>query len=158
MCGDVKVPSRAKSLFCRVFNIFFYSDLHGVRVLLAFSELLWAFTLIFWDGVFNRPTYTQMAKVMGEHAWGLVFAVSGITQLIILLSGKYNDRMGIVFAGWNSVLWWFVVVSMYLSVSPPAAAISGECGLAVGALWVFVRSGVGPVGRRAGDDGRQGTS
>lgn len=145
------VPNPAKQLLNRAVRIFFYSDLHCIRALLAISEFAWAFALVYWDGVFLRPTYTNMARVMNEDAWGIVFALSGVTQLIILLSGRYHDRLSVVFAGWNSVLWWFVVTSMYMSVYPPAPGISGELGMAFGALWVFVRSGVGPVGRREAD-------
>lgn len=149
------VPTPAKRLLLRVARIFFYADLHCVRFLLAFSELMWAFTLLFWDGVFARPTYGQMAKVMPEEAWALVFALSGVTQLLILVSGRYHDRLAVVFAAWNSTLWWYVVISMYLSVFPPAPGISGELGMALGAAWILLRSGTGVHGQRA-SDGKDG--
>ena len=151
MSAKLEIPTRFTRLIVRAAHIFFYSDLHCVRFLLAFSELVWAATLMFWDGVFARPTYGQMGKVMSEKGWALVFLLSGITQLIVLLSGKYHDRLAVVFAGWNSTLWWYVVLSMYMPVYPPAPGISGELGMAMGAAWVFMRSGVGPAGRRAAD-------
>jgi hypothetical protein len=117
------------------------SDLHGVRLLLAVAETVWMITLIWPGDSFSRPTYQVMSMVMSEPAWALVFAMTSACQWSILFSGKYHDRLAVIFAAWNSTLWWFVVVCMYTSISPPPAAISGEFSLAVGASWVWMRSG-----------------
>ena len=93
------------------------------------------------------------SHVFTEEAWGFIFLMSGVTQLTIVAMGTYHDRFPVLFAGWNSALWWFVVISMYLSVAPPPAAISGELALAGGAAWIFIRSGVACGGRRSTDRG-----
>lgn len=130
-----------KRTTCRALHVAFRSDLHGVRMLLAMSELIWAVTL-FWPGdTFGRPTYSVMAAVAPEWLWGLIFLATAVVQWRILISGHYHGRFAVSFAAFNSLLWWFVVVSMYLSVYPPPAAISGELALAFGAAWVWVRSG-----------------
>lgn len=129
------------NLWAKAFTLAYYSDLHGVRLMLAMAELLWAVTLLLPGNTFDRPTYQVMSQVMSEPAWGLIFLLMGTTQLSILLSGIYHDRFPVWFSAINSSYWWFVCISMILSVSPFPAAISGEVALAVGASWVWVRSG-----------------
>ena len=140
-------------VYARMVRVVFYSDLHGTRLILALAEVMWAVTLLWPGDTFGRPTYMIMSQVMSENAWGLVFAVSAITQLGILIRCDYHSTFATVFAGWNSVLWSFIVIAMYLSVQPPPAAISGETALALAAGWVWVRSGLKVKGSRANDYG-----
>lgn len=137
----------------RLAQIMFYSDLQAIRWSLGFAEFLWAVTLLWPGQTFGRPTYTVMGLVMSEEAWGLVFALSSVTQFAILFHGRYHERFPVMFAAWNCVLWVYVVISMYLSVTPPPAAISGEAALACAAFWVWIRSGYIVVGRRMADRG-----
>ncbi len=112
-------------------------NLTGIRVLLAFAELVWAITL-YWPGeTFGRPTYNGMASLASEIEWAAVFLISAILQGYVLYRGVFSGWLASSFAAWNSVLWVFVCASMYLSVFPPPAAISGELSLAMGAVWVF---------------------
>ena len=134
-----------------IFRLCFFTDLQGVRWTLGLAELIWAFTLAWPGDTFGRPTYTAMSHVMSEEAWALIFAFSGITQFTLLLQGQFHTRFAQVFAGWNSVLWWYVCISMYISVFPPPAAISGELALAFGAAWIFIRTGYTVTGKRATD-------
>lgn len=132
---------RFKNIWCRAASLAYYSDLHGVRLLLAMSELFWAVAL-FWPGnTFDRPTYTAMSHIMSEGLWGFVFLIMSATQLSILATGDYHSRFPVWFAAVNQSVWWLVVISMYMSVYPPPAAISSELALAIGATWVWVRSG-----------------
>ena len=140
------------SNFCtRLISIFFYSDLHATRFTLAAAEFIWSITLL-WDGnTFGRPTYSQMSTVMSENAWGLVFLISAITQMGILVRGDFHSRFATYFAGWNAALWLYVTISMYMSVFPPPAAISGGAALALAAGWIWIRSGHIIRGRRSTD-------
>lgn len=140
-------------VYTRLIKIVFYSDLHGTRFMLGLAEALWAATLMMPGDTFGRPTYHVMSSVMSEEAWGLIFALSAVTQFSILIRCEYHSAFATAFAGWNSVLWSFVVISMYLSVSPVPAAISGEAALAIGAAWVWIRSGLKLKGVRANDYG-----
>lgn len=140
--------------YIRLIKIAFYSDLHGTRFLLTIAEALWAITLFAPGETFDRPTYRVMSEIMSENAWALVFLFSAVTQFSILIRMDYHSRFSTYFAGWNSVLWWFVVVSMHLSVTPPPAAVSGELALAIGAAWVWIRSGLKLVGTRTNDYGQ----
>lgn len=135
----------------RVRQLTLHSQVHSARWLLATAETIWAVTL-FWPGdTFDRPTYNQMALLLPELGWATVFAMFAVGQWAILLSGRYRTRSAIVFAFLDQMLWWYVVVSMYVSVYPPPAAISGELALALGASWAYLRSGFGIKGRRADD-------
>ena len=139
------------NIFTRFISIFFYADLHATRFTLSIAEAIWALTLL-WDGdTFGRPTYTQMAHVMPENAWGFIFLLSSITQMSILVHGDYHSRFATYFAGWNYALWLYVTISMYMSVTPPPAAISGEAALALAAGWIWIRSGHIIGGRRSSD-------
>ena len=140
------------NLFTRLVAIFFYADLQAIRFTLSIAEAIWALTLL-WDGnTFDRPTYMQMSQVMSENAWGFVFLISSVTQASILIIGDYHSRFATYFAGWNCALWLYVTISMYTSVTPPPAAISGEAALALAAGWIWIRSGHIINGRRSSDN------
>jgi hypothetical protein len=146
-------PKTFNDAYIRLVRVLFYSDLHGTRCILALAEVIWSITLFLPGETFSRPTYHVMAQVASENAWGVIFAISAITQISILVKGEYHSTFSTVFAGWNSVLWSFVVISMYLSISPVPAAISGETALAIGAAWIWIRSGLKLKGLRANDYG-----
>lgn len=141
-------------VYMRLARIAFYSDLHGTRLMLALAEFVWGVTLMMPGDTFGRPTYTVMAATMSETAWALVFLVTSLMQLSILIKADYRSRFATYFAAWNTSMWAYVVVSMYMSVSPPPAAISGELALAVGAGWIWIRSGLKIRGIRATDYGQ----
>lgn len=115
------------------------SDLVASRVSLAIAELLWAI-MLFWPGdTFSRPTYSMMAQVMSEEAWGLMMLLSAVTQVTIVIALNFHSYFARVFAGWNACIWVFLILSMMLSVSPPPAAISGDMALAFLAVWIWCR-------------------
>lgn len=131
-----------KEIRIRLLSILFHSELHGVRFLLGLAEVVWGITLLMPGDTFGRPTYAVMAAVAKEEVWACIMVVTAFLQFCILIRQKYHTRRAVIFAAYNSTLWWYLVVSMYMSVTPPPAAISGEFALAVGAAWVFVRSGM----------------
>ncbi len=117
----------------------FDTNLTGVRLCLALSEFLWAIMLLWVGDTFGRPTYLGMAHVMREEGWALLFLVSGTIQVSIVMQEDYHSRFARYFAGYNAVLWTFVVTSMMMSVYPPPAAISAEITMALVATWIWVR-------------------
>jgi len=125
------VPAMSRALFD--------SDLVITRLLLGFSELLWAI-LLAWPGqTFDRPTYHYMSHVMSEEAWAFTFLFSGLTQIFIVGTERFHGMFARYFAGWNAALWVFTVSAMLASVYPPPAAISGEIILAFAAVWIWIR-------------------
>lgn len=129
----------------KLLRILFYSDLHATRLILAVAELIWAITLLMPGKTFGRPTYHMMEHIIeNENVWALIWLLSAAMQTYILITGRYHERFSVIFAGFNMMLWWVAAVSMYLSVSPPPAAISGEAALALGASWAYLRSGWTP--------------
>jgi len=135
----------------RILSIIFQSDLHGIRAVLGLAELVWFVTLIWPGATFDRPTYRVMSGIMSEESWALLFLCSGITQCSILYRMDFHSRFSTYFAAWNLALWLYVVISMYISVAPPPAAISGDVALVLGAAWIWIRSGYAPSGRRSCD-------
>jgi hypothetical protein len=115
------------------------TDLVSSRMTLAFGELAWAVMLLWPGPTFGRPTYSHMAGVMAEEAWGVLFLVSFATQMTIILLDDMHSRFARYFACWNATLWGYTVWSMLASVYPPPAAIGGEIALAIAACWIFVR-------------------
>lgn len=140
-----------KSGISRFKGIALFGNMHSARFILALAESIWFATLIWPGDTFDRPTYQLMSAIASEAAWSAIFAFTALAQWYILFSGRYHDRFSVVFAAYNSILWWWVCISMYLSVYPPPAAISGELALAFAATWVFVRSGITKPGRRFDD-------
>jgi hypothetical protein len=127
------------TVYSKTSSLLFDTDLIGTRVTLGIAELIWALTL-FWPGnTFDRPTYEIMSSLFSENIWAFIFLVSGVTQLTIAFSSIFDVWFAKLFAGWNATLWFYTVVSMYLSVSPPPAAISGEAALAIASLWIWLR-------------------
>ncbi len=59
------------------------TDLIATRFLLALAEMLWAIMLVWPGETFSRPTYLNMAALMSEGAWAIVFALSSITQRLL---------------------------------------------------------------------------
>ena len=115
------------------------SDLVATRVSLSLAEFFWAFMLLAPGDTFDRPTYHLMSKVMSEEAWGFIILLSAVTQITIVMTETYHITFSKIFAAWNATLWGFLVGSMFMSVSPPPAAIGGEVALALAALWVWLR-------------------
>lgn len=128
-----------------------FGNMHSARFTLALAETIWGITLLWPGDTFDRPTYSLMSLVASENVWGLVFLATALIQWGVLFSGKYHDRFAVAFAAWNASLWWFTITSMYMSIYPPPAAISGELALSLAATWVFIRSGITKPGRRFDD-------
>lgn len=123
----------------RLAQVLFDSDLIATRVTLAIAEFLWAVMLLWPGETFDRPTYTLMGHFAAEEVWGFMFLVTAWVQWSIVMIGECTNPYARVFALWNSTLWITVTTSMYLSVYPPPAAISGETALAIVATWIFIR-------------------
>jgi hypothetical protein len=133
---------KVQRILDKFYILIFQSDLHASRFTLGVAELVWGVTLLLPGNTFDRPTYAVMAHVgISEEIWGILWLFSSITQFYILFSGRYHEPPAVIFAGFNSILWWFVTVSMYLSVYPIPAAISGELALAISAAWIWIRTG-----------------
>ena len=115
------------------------SDLIASRFTLALSEFFWAILLIWPGEVFSRPPYTHLAAVMCEEAWGLVFLMSGVTQLTIILQNDLHSKFARYFAAWNAALWVYVIANLMISIYPPPADIGGEIAMALAALWIYIR-------------------
>lgn len=146
----LKLDQMSKSKM-RILSIIFQSDLHGVRATLGIAEIIWFIALIWPGSTFDRPTYTVMSHILTEESWAIIFLFSGLTQLSILYRMDFHSRFSTYFAGWNFALWLYIVISMYISITPPPAAISGELALAFAASWVWIRSGHPAIGRRVCD-------
>lgn len=118
---------------------FFDTQMVTARLILALSEFLWA-TLLLWPGeTFGRPTYHYMAVVMPETQWGIIFFTTAILQMSIIVGEDFHRPFARYFAGYNTVLWVFVVGSMMCSVYPPPAAVSAEIVMAGASFWIWFR-------------------
>jgi hypothetical protein len=126
----------------------FDSDLIATRLALFLAEALWA-VMLFWPGdTFDRPTYSEMAKIAPELVWAVAFGVSASLQLCIVLYRQCNKTWAHIFAYWNAILWASSILLMFRGVYPPPAAIGGEVALAVSAVWIAVRPCILAKGER----------
>lgn len=115
------------------------TQLISSRITLAMGELFWAIMLLWPGDTFGRPAYSHMAAAMSEEMWGIIFLVSGVTQLTIVILDDMHSTFARYFAAWNATLWCYTVYSMLASMYPPPAAIGGEIALAIAAAWIFIR-------------------
>lgn len=115
------------------------SDLIASRLTLCIAEFTWAIMLMWPGATFDRPTYAVMAKAGSEEFFAMLFLASAVTQLSIVVMQDFSSHFARYFAAYNAALWFFVVTSMLLSVSPPQAAIGGEIALMVSAVWIWAR-------------------
>ena len=117
----------------------FDSDLIATRLALFMAEALWAI-MLFWPGdTFDRPTYSEMARLAPEMMWAAAFGISAVLQICVVIYQQCHKTWAHVFAVWNALLWWSSIGLMLVGVYPPPAAIGGEAALAVSALWIAVR-------------------
>jgi len=128
----------------RVMSVLYESEMVWTRLTLSCAEFIWGFSLLWPGETFERPAYSAMELLLSEQMWGILFLVTGTLQFLIMVYTRlHHAPLGVLFAMYNSSLWWFVVVSMYMSVYPPPAGISGELALAFSSMWIFVRAGCG---------------
>lgn len=136
------------SLIPRFKYICLYGQMHSARWILATAETLWALLLVSSWATFPDITHAKMSMGFSADLWATVFALAAVGQWGILISGKYHTRWAVAFAFWNQLWWWYVVISLYLSGGVHIEGLA----LALGASWVYIRSGFCVKGRRA-DDG-----
>ena len=126
----------------------FDSDLIATRLALFMAEALWA-VMLFWPGdTFDRPTYSEMAKLAPELVWAAAFGISAVLQICIVIYQQCDRTWAHTFAACNAVLWCASVGLILVGVYPPPAAIGGEVALAVSALWIAIRPAILQKGER----------
>ena len=135
----------------RIREVLFDSDMVATRTLLAIAELIWAISLLWPGASFERSNYNAMAALADETVWGLAFLITSYIQWQIVIIGEFHSRMARGFACWNSILWCYCAGSIYLSVYPPAAALSAELTLALASLWICIR----PLFQKEGTNARE---
>ena len=133
----------------RILSIIFFCDLHGTRFLLGLVELLFAITL-FFAYPFDKSPSAVMNVLMNKDMWTAIFAIMGALQWFVLLSQNYHSRFAVVFAAFNSVIWWLTTLALIFS-SVSMFEVVSEIGLAMSASWIFVRSGMTHIDHRKYD-------
>lgn len=138
-----------RKTYARLLVVLWASDLLAVRLMLSVSAVFWS-GFLFWPGsTFDDPAYTIMADVMGESAWATLFLATGLMQGTVLLVGCYHSKLCVLFAAIQAGLWLFTPIALALS-GFLSASISGNCALALAAVWVYLRSGYMTAGESYG--------
>jgi len=115
------------------------SDLIASRMLLAIAEFTWG-AMLLWPGeTFDRKPYEIMGRFASEEFWGILFLGFAVIQFYILVAERYHDAFSRVFAGVNSFFWCLSTYTIFLSVTPPPAAIGGNVALCIASIWIFAR-------------------
>ena len=83
----------------------FDSDLIASRLALFLAEALWAVMLFWPGGTFDRPTYSEMAKLAPELVWATAFGISAVLQICIVIYQQCHRPWAHTFAAWNAALW-----------------------------------------------------
>lgn len=146
--------NRTHCYIASLMHTLYISDLHGVRFLIAMAEFSWGLSFLLHPAEFHSGIYGTLLTAMPTESWALVFLLFSITQIALIATGDYHDRIPVVFAGWTALLWWFMVVSMSLGVDAGIGVLCSTYPIAISAGWVFIRSGVTPnIDRRIKDYG-----
>jgi hypothetical protein len=117
----------------------FDSDLVLLRILLGVAEFFW-FVLLIWPGtVFDQPYYIEIREIMSEETLAFVFLGISIFQFYIIATDRYHTTIASFFAFISAMIWAIMILTIFFSVTPPPAQISGEIALTLGALWVWLR-------------------
>lgn len=129
----------------KIMRLLLYSDLLMSRFSLGAAEICWSLLLLAPGNTFDRQTYAMLKNSgISEELWGVVWLITGITQLYILFSDRHHSLFAVCFAGYNMILWWYVVIGCFLSVSAPAA-MSAEFVNCLIASAIYIRSGWLPL-------------
>lgn len=127
-----------KVLVGRVHCLVCHADLHGVRFLLALANLALAVSFYAAKDT-GLPQYKVLFEVLPMDCWALVFMCAWLGQFFITAYDSHNKVWAVWFAGVSMLLWMFVVASVWLS--SPVKLVPVETSVAIGAAWVFIRSG-----------------
>lgn len=131
-------PIMTKKFISAFSKILWDSDLIASRFMLAFAEFLWGILLLWPGDTFNRQYYHNMAYLMSENVWGILFLITSIFQFSIVIRNILHSRLARIFAIWNTFIWITAVTSLVL-IYPPSAAMGGEISLMLVAIWIWVR-------------------
>lgn len=125
--------------FSKLVDVIVFSDMRGVRLLLAWGSIFWG-VLLLWPGeTFSRPTYALMAKFAPEVVWGLAFLFQGAVMMYSLITQRHGKPIFIMDCMLGCALWVIATVACFASVSPPPAAMSAELVATFASFWNLVR-------------------
>jgi len=123
-----------------MFNRMFYRILHTssfpLEVFTAVPAILWGFWLLLPLDTFSASlTYTVMASVASELAWGLYFLLVGVLQILAIhgIILRWRRAMAVV----SLFSWTFMDLGFWLSGSASAAAVV-YLSFVLAAIWLVV--------------------
>lgn len=147
----VQLSYAKKHLYYTIFK----QSMHFTRILIGLSSLTWAVCLFDDTPIFttDRQAYVVMHAIMGEDAWAVLFALSGVVCLFSVIFNIRNKYTVVFDALLNCVLWTASTLSILAAFwphevmglwvqfreYPPPVAIAGEFWLTVACWWHFVR-------------------
>lgn len=129
----------------RMMRILIFSDLHATRITLATAEFMVFAELWLYP---DRQMGQVLQTILPLEVWQPLLLLTSLLQAFYIVRGYYHDTDAIVFAGWNALLWIFMVVTYVVKAGTfPAIQIA----LLFSAAWVFIRSGFHTHGNRSSD-------
>lgn len=138
-------------------RVAFYSDLYGVRFLLALGAMLIGTSFLWPSNIFIdpftgviRPTYKYMNELAPEWVWGVSFFVQGIVMMWSLLTDRRSKLLLWADGVAGCFLWTTAIVACYASHWTGGnildyrlpAIMGGEVASVLASWWVLVRYSV----------------
>jgi signal transduction histidine kinase len=120
-------------------NALFDSELVLFRIILGISEFFW-FILLIWPGdIFDRVSFISISQIITQDQLAILFLLMSISQFYVIFSESFHSFFARFFAFFSALLWAATIISIFFSVTPPPAQISGEIALMFGAIWIWIR-------------------
>lgn len=129
----------------KLLRVLVLADLHALRVILGIAAIMVAFDMADME---EYSTIYSLTRVAPAGIWGLFIGLTGATQLFLVNRGYVHTKDATAFALWMTLMWLFITLNVVFNTTMmPSPYIA----LTLGALWVFLRSGLPVGGHRKAD-------
>lgn len=134
-----KDPTDFRVLIHRLVKFAKFSDLHGIRFVLALAQSFWAINLVRGEIILDPP-YRLMLQIAPEPIWALIFVFISLSSWSSILLCNFHSKIYVVTSAAVMLIWWIIFSCLLWDFPDMLASSSEELALACAASLVFVRA------------------
>lgn len=118
----------------------FFDCMRPLRIILSCVAGGWSYLFFLPGNVLDRPAYHTMKVLATEQTWAIVFASYAVLSFWRIFFSR-NRTIAALINLLGLILFTIAGISFYLAdLQPTPATLATECGMAVAAWWVMVRT------------------
>lgn len=138
------IRAMPRLLWSRLLWLILYGETLVPRCILSIVAAIWAVLLFLPGETFIRPAYSLMAVVASENSWAWAWIIYAVASTWRTFSEtKHRTVITLIVNGFGLVLYATTTACILLSrLWPAPAAMAGDFGMSLVALWLFMRSGL----------------